>query len=106
MDVIKNMVSNVDDLYEAMGNVMYNNKNIDITISDIQNNRFGVNSTPVINLYKKNDILIKDENVFPCHKKKCCSTPDVTFAQLQTRSGDEPAVIYYVCNSCNRRWKE
>jgi DNA-directed RNA polymerase III subunit RPC11 len=35
-----------------------------------------------------------------------CSNHEAYFREIQTRSADEPATIFYRCTSCAKTWKE
>ena len=35
-----------------------------------------------------------------------CGGPEAYFMQIQTRSADEPASIFYKCCTCGHRWRD
>jgi DNA-directed RNA polymerase subunit M/transcription elongation factor TFIIS len=35
-----------------------------------------------------------------------CSHDEANYMEIQTRSADEPATVFYRCVECTHRWKE
>lgn len=46
---------------------------------------------------------IREENGIKC---KNCGKNTVTFLEMQTRSADEGASVYYSCSNCLTHWKQ
>jgi len=42
------------------------------------------------------------ESVIHCRK---CSSANLNFVQVQTRSADEPMTCFLTCNACGHRWR-
>ncbi|KAI4292753.1 DNA-directed RNA polymerase III subunit RPC11 [Pancytospora philotis] len=60
---------------------------------------------------KLQETIMGDEDPFK-YANKCtiscevCKNNQAAFMELQTRSADEPATIFYECTKCGFRWKD